>query len=94
VREHARAERVIDTRHAKARRGERSISFHEIMHVLCETGIHEKAKDEWKVEFTAWNYAIRGITIDGLEIRIPVFFIDSDPEITYIGIATVVNLSK
>lgn len=81
VQEHAKNGRIIDTRHSKLRQGERIVTFPEIIQVL-ETGWHEKIKDEWKDEFQAWNYAIRGKTLNGLELRIPVFFDDEDPETT------------
>jgi hypothetical protein len=35
-------------------------------------GYWERAKDEFKEEFQAWNYAIRGCTIDGRELRIAI----------------------
>lgn len=93
VQEHAKVGRIIDTRHSKCRQGERLVTFPEIMQVL-ETGWHEKNKDEWKEEYNTWNYAIRGKTLDGIELRVPVFFDDKDPELTYFGVVTVIKLSK
>ena len=43
-----------------------------------ESGYHEKSKDEFKVEWQAWNYAIRGRTIDRRELRVAVSFDDED----------------
>jgi fibrillarin-like rRNA methylase len=93
VREHAKEGRVVDTRHSISRSKERCITFSEIMQVL-KTGWHEKAKDAWKAEYQAWNFAIRGKTLDGVELRVPVFFINEDPKITYLGVATTINLCK
>lgn len=92
VKEHAEVGRIIDTRHSKGRQKERFVTFSEIVQVL-NTGWHEKIKDEWKIEFQAWNYSIRGKTIDGVELRVPVFFDDSDPKVTYFGVVTVVKLT-
>lgn len=41
-----------------------------------------------------FKLGIRGKTLNGLELRIPVFFDDEDPEMTYLGVATVINLNK
>ena len=93
VQAHVKNGRVIDTRHSKVRQNERLITFSEILQIL-ENGWHEKVKDEWKAEFNAWNYSIRGSTLDGVELRVPVFFDDKDPKMTYIGIVTVIKLAK
>ena len=55
---------------------ERVIDIHEIRQVI-EGGWHEKAKDEYKAEWSAWNYAIRGKTVDGRSLRVAVSF-DTD----------------
>lgn len=65
--------RFYDTRHATNRKGERAITLLEIQHVF-ENGFHEKKKDEFKPEFNAWNYAIRGKTVDGRSLRVAVSF--------------------
>lgn len=93
VRQHAKAGRVIDTRHSIVRQNEREVTFSEIIQVL-EEGWHEKIKDEWKAEYNAWNYSIRGKTLDDVELRVPVFFDDKDPKVTYFGIVTVIKLNK
>ena len=91
MKEHAKTGRIIDTRHSKLRQSQRFVTFPEVMQVL-ENGWHEKAKDEWKEEHKSWNYAIRGKTVDGLELRVPVFYDDDDPDVTYFGVTTVVKL--
>ena len=39
---------------------------------VVDSGYHEKSKDEFKVEWKAWNYALRGRTIDRRELRVAV----------------------
>lgn len=62
-----------DTTHAVQRQKERKILLPEIIHVL-QTGIHEKNNDHFEEAFQAWNYAIRGLTIDGLNLRVIISF--------------------
>jgi hypothetical protein len=62
-----------DTSHAIKRKAERNITLPEIIHVL-RTGKYEKSKDYFEEAFNAWNYAIRGKTIDGFELRVIVSF--------------------
>jgi hypothetical protein len=64
---------------------ERGIILPEILQVLG-TGRHEKAKDDFEERFQSWNYAIRGKTVDGRELRIVVGF---DPTLMVI---TVIDL--
>ena len=79
----------LDTRHADARQSERSINRLEVIYVL-KNGHHEKKKDEFKEEFNAWNYAIRGKTFDKRELRIAVSF----DETTRLLIITAIDLVK
>ena len=58
------------------RKKERSIILPEILYVL-NTGRHEKSKDRFDQAFNSWNYAIRGNTLDGIDLRVIVSF---DPE--------------
>ncbi|MBI4566685.1 MAG: DUF4258 domain-containing protein [Planctomycetes bacterium] len=69
--------RYRDTRHATERKDERRIGLPEIRQVI-ESGWHEKSKDEFKIEWQAWNYAIRGKTIDGRALRIAISFDEED----------------
>ena len=62
-----------DTFHAIERKTARNISLPEIIHVLT-TGRHERSKDHFEEAFNSWNYAVRGTTIDGLDLRIIVSF--------------------
>lgn len=73
VRATIQAGAYLDLDHATVRQQERSITRPEYLHVL-ETGYHEKQKDEFRVEYKAWTYSIRGRTLDGRELRVPVSF--------------------
>lgn len=61
-----------DTRHSVQRAEERGIILPDILDVL-EKGFHEKRKDQYKEDFKCWNYAIRGKTFDGEDLRIAVY---------------------
>jgi len=78
----------LDTTHALARRSERFISRPEILQVL-RSGWHEKNKDQYREEYQSWNYAIRGVTVDGRELRIVVSF-----EEDRLLIVTAIDLEK
>ena len=65
--------RYRDVVHAQDRQRERWITRPEYTYVL-RNGYHEAKKDEFKEEHTAWNYAIRGRTVDQRDLRIIVSF--------------------
>ncbi len=65
--------RYLDTRHAAARQAERDITRPEILQVLRH-GHHEKRKDSFDTLHQAWNYAVRGKTVDQKELRVIVSF--------------------
>lgn len=67
------AGRYFDTRHASERQSERAITRPEVFYVLRH-GYHEKRKDKFEANYQAWNYAVRGKTIDKRELRIIVSF--------------------
>ena len=73
VRSSVESGRYFDTRHATDRQAERSISRTEVLYVL-EHGRHEKSKDQYQERYRAWNYAIRGRTIDKRDVRVIVSF--------------------
>lgn len=75
-----------DTRHSLERANERRISLPEILEVL-ESGYHEKSKDIFRMDFQSWNYAIRGKTFDGDDLRIAIYL-----EENRVMIATVIRL--
>ena len=59
--------------HLEQREVERSITRREVLYVLLN-GFHEKKEDDFDEAFQAWNYAIRGKTVDQRELRIFVSF--------------------
>ncbi|MBT9546712.1 MAG: DUF4258 domain-containing protein [Candidatus Sericytochromatia bacterium] len=63
-----------DVDHAQIRQAERKITRPEYLYVLTKSGWHEKRKDTFIEAFKAWNYAIRGKTIDERELRVIVSF--------------------
>jgi hypothetical protein len=65
--------RYLDTRHAARRGMEREITRPEILYVL-KSGFHEKRKDKFDELYQAWNYAIRGKTVDKKNVRVAVSF--------------------
>ena len=80
--------RFFDTRHAEERQTQRGIIRPEIIYVLCN-GYHEKIKDKFDKIYSAWNYAIRGKTIDKKELRIIVSFDENN-----LLIITAIDLGK
>jgi len=67
------AGRYRDTRHATDRRREREITLMEIKTVLA-TGWHEKARDRYEEEHSAWSYSVRGKTVDRRSLRVVISF--------------------
>ncbi len=55
------------------RRSGRFISRQEIVYVL-ESGRHEASRDRFDLLHQEWNYALRGKTVDGRELRVIVSF--------------------
>ena len=77
VREALDAGRFLDTVHTTQRQVERQITRPETLYVLRH-GWHEKRKDVFDTRYHAWNYAIRGKTIDGRQLRVVVSFENND----------------
>ena len=73
IREALDAGRFLDTVHTTQRQAERQITRPEMLYVLRH-GWHEKRKDVFDTRYQAWNYAIRGKTIDGRQLRVVVSF--------------------
>lgn len=78
----------IPVEHAKQRLDQREVSDPEVRYILT-TGYHEAKKDEYKEEHHAWNYSIRGKTVDDRKLRIAVSFDKND-----LLIITVIDLEK
>lgn len=65
--------RYRETVHAVYRKQQRKIVLPEILDVLCN-GRHEKRKDAYDEQYKDWNYAIRGKTVNGDDMRVIVSF--------------------
>jgi hypothetical protein len=61
--------RVRFSTHALTRMMERELLRVEVKAIL-ESGFHEAAKDKLDEPYNAWNYAVRGRTLDGRSLRI------------------------
>lgn len=61
--------RLLYSRHANERLRERGIFKPEIEFILIR-GHHEARKDQFNLEFENWDYAIRGKTLDGRDLRV------------------------
>lgn len=64
----------VISNHAYERGKQRTLSVEDIKNVIF-TGYHEKRKDEYKEEFTDWNYAIKGKTLDSDFARVCIAFV-------------------
>lgn len=62
-----------ESRHAMERQVERDIELPDILFVL-KHGYHEKQKTSFDETFQTWKYAVRGKTLEGLDIRIIIAF--------------------
>ncbi|HEV8051140.1 MAG TPA: DUF4258 domain-containing protein, partial [Parachlamydiaceae bacterium] len=65
------------SKHAVERKIERCIDLPDVLYVL-KNGYHEKQKTSFDETFNAWKYAIRGKTLDNIDIRIIIAFDDND----------------
>ena len=88
IRERARNGNFILLPHAIARGLERSVAVADIAYALIN-GWHEAGKDEFKQEYQAWNYSVRGSTIDKRQVRIVVSFDENK-----MLVITVIRLAK
>jgi hypothetical protein len=71
IREKVEAGRLLYSKHASERMAERGIIKPEIEFVL-KNGRNNKRKDSFNEEFSGWDYAIEGKTVDGRKLRIVV----------------------
>ena len=65
--------RYRETVHAQYRQAQRKIILPDILKVLL-TGRHEKSRDKYDETYQAWNYAIRGQTVDDDDMRVILSF--------------------
>jgi uncharacterized protein DUF4258 len=61
------------SKHAIDRELERKINLADVLYVL-KNGYHEKQKTSFDELFRTWKYAVRGKTLDGIDIRIIIAF--------------------
>ncbi len=73
--------------HALERIDKRKVTFQDVLFVL-ENGRREEAKDSYDEAFQNWKYAIRGKTLEDIEIRVIIVISEDN-----IVIITVVNLT-
>ncbi len=88
IREFIRKEKYRFTAHAIERRVQRAISVQDTRYVLTH-GFHEKSKTTFDERNKAWNYAIRGKTLDNKDLRIIVAI---DEELIIITVIKVTRL--
>jgi hypothetical protein len=69
--------KYILTEHAIQRLHERNIGLTDAEYVL-KNGYHEKKKTSFDEAFRTWKYAIRGKTIEDLDIRLIIAFDEKD----------------
>lgn len=67
---------------------ERELELSDVLYVL-KHGYHEKRKTTFDEVFQTWKYAIRGKTIDTVDVRIIIAFDEDD-----MLIITVIDVSK
>lgn len=64
------------SKHASKRELERKIDLPDVLYVL-KNGYHEKRKTSFDEAFQIWKYAVRGKTLDEINIRIIIAFDDT-----------------
>jgi uncharacterized protein YukE len=69
--------RYTRTDHANQRMGQRLVPLPDVLNAL-ESGWHEKKKDVFDKQYQAWNYAVRGLTVNGEPLRVVVSFDESE----------------
>ena len=68
----------------------RNVSDFQVIRLLkSKSKYHEKKKDSFSDEFSSWNYAIRGKSIDSEDIRVILSFDESE-----MLVITVINLDE
>lgn len=75
IKEHLQKGTYIVSAHALERQNLRLIDLEDVLHVL-KTGFREESKDLFDVKRQAWRYAIRGRTIESINIRVIISFED------------------
>lgn len=73
IREHVQKGTYVLAKHAIERQKDRCINLPDVLRVL-EHGKHEQEKDTLDVKWQTWKHAIRGKTINGIDLRVIVAF--------------------
>ena len=73
ISEHVQKGTYIITSHALERQNLRQVDLKHVLYVL-KNGAHEMEKDLFDIKKQGWKYAIRGKTIDQVNLRIIVAF--------------------
>lgn len=88
IRHHIKTETYKVTEHAIKRQHLRAVELPDVLEVLLQ-GVHEKEKTLFSTKLQTWNYAIRGKTVDGREMRVIIAFeedmIISKQVVTFFG---------
>lgn len=79
---------LVYSTHATSRMREREIIKPEVEYVL-KNGFHEARKDQFNAEFSGWDYAIRGKTVDERSLRIVIAVVRPN-----VLIVTAIDLDK
>ncbi len=79
----------LPTFHAECRQFERDITLLDALYVI-KNGYREPKYDQFKEEWQAWNYAIRGTTLQNDTVRVIISFDDE----TKLLIITVINIVR
>lgn len=77
----------VISNHAALRQGERCFTIGDIKNIIFN-GYHERKKDEYKDEYSDWNYAIRGKTLEYEQARVCIAFVEE----SHFIIITVIRL--
>ena len=80
--------KYVATFHAECRQFERDITLPDALHVI-KTGYRELKHDQYKEEWKAWNYAVRGISLQSEPVRVIISFDENE-----MLIITVINLTQ
>lgn len=81
--------KFLPTFHAECRQFERDITLLDALYVI-RTGFREPKHDQYKEEWQAWNYAIRGDSLQNESLRIIISF---DEQLKLL-IITVINIVR
>lgn len=87
IKEHLERGTYVLRTHAVQRQKERQVRLPEILYVL-EHGRHEQDKDGFDIKHQHWKHAIRGKTLDNVDLRVIIAFHEE------MAIVTVIRIKK